>query len=80
MIHEDSSFNLNEINSKPPPLTMIQPNERAVSDTTSTHAGVTFGRPGKRHSSTNNSTFFSMTVNRRNYSGLVFDKRGNGLD
>ena len=80
MIHEDSSYNVNDMNSKPPPLTMIQPNERAVSDTSSTHAGVSFRRSGKRHSSTNNSTISSVTVNRRNYNGPVFDERGNRLN
>ena len=80
IIQEDSSLNSNEINSKPPPLTMIRPNERTVSDTSSTHVGVTFGRPGKRHSSTNNSTISSVTVNGRNYSGPVFDERGNRLN
>ena len=80
IIHGDFSLNSNEINSKPPPLTIIQPNERAVSDTTATHAGVIFGRPGKRHSSTNNSTISSVTVNGRNYSGPIFDERGNRLN
>ena len=59
---------------------MIQRNERAVSDTTSTHAGVTFWRPGKRHSSSKNSTISFVTVNGRNYSGPVFDERGNRLN
>ena len=80
MIHEDSSLNANDMNSKPPLLTMIQPNERAVSDTTSAHAGVSFGRPGNRHSSTNSSTISSVTVNGMNYSGPVFDERGNRLN
>ena len=59
---------------------MIQPNERAVSDTTSTDAGVSFGRSGKKQSSTNNSTIFSVTVNRGNYNGPVFDKKVNRLN
>ena len=58
---------------------MIRPNERAVSDTTSKHAGVSYRRSGKRYSSTNNSTISSLTVNGRNYNGPVFDERGNRL-
>ena len=44
MIQEGLSYIDNDMNSKPPPLTTIQPNKRAVSDTTSTHAWVSFGR------------------------------------
>ena len=76
MIAEDSTYNVKDTNSKSPPLTMIRTNERAVSDTTSTHAGVSFGRSGKRDSSTNNSTISSVTLNGRNHNGPIFDERG----
>ena len=80
MIQDDSSYNANDMNSKPPPLTMIRPNEREVSDTTSTHAGVSFWGSGKRQFSTNNSTISSVMVNGRNYNEHVFDETGNRLN
>ena len=59
---------------------MIGHSHRTISDTTSTHAGVSFGRSGRRQSSTNNSTISSVTVNGKNYEVPVYDDRGNRLN
>ena len=42
--------------------------------------GTSFGRPGKRHTSSSNSTISSVTCNGRTYHGPVFDERGNRLN
>ena len=80
VIQQNSTHDANDTNLKSPSPTMIGHSHRTISDTTSTHAGVSFGRSGRRQSSTNNSTISSVTVNGRNYDGPVYDERDNRLN
>ena len=74
-----SEYEGNNTNVRSLPPAIVGHGHRTISDTTSTHAGVSFGRPGRRQSSTNNSTISSVTVNGKTYEGPVYDERGNRL-
>ena len=74
-----SEYEGNNTNVRSLPPAIVGHGHRTISDTTSTHAGVSFGRPGRRQSSTNNSTISSVTVNGKTYEGPVYDDRGNRL-
>ena len=53
----------------------------AVTDDASTaQLGTSFGRSGKRYTSSSNSTISSVTLNGRSYHGPVFDEKGNELN
>ena len=80
LIQQNSTYDGNDTNLRSPPPAMIGHSHRTISDTTSTHAGVSFGRSGRRQSSTNNSTISSVTVNGKNYDEPVYDDRGNRLN
>ena len=49
-------------------------------DTNTTQLGASFGRPGKRHSLSSNSTIFLVPDNGRSYHGPIFDEKGNKLN
>ena len=52
-----------------------------VADNTGTsQLGTSFGRSGKRYTSSSNSTISSVTLNGRTYHGPVFDEKGNKLN
>ena len=63
-----------------PPHVIGESIATATDDTGTVQLGTSFGRPGKRHTSSSDSTISSVTCNGRTYHGPVFDERGHRLN
>ena len=78
--YSDQSLTQTRVGFSSPPH-VIGESITTVADNTGTpQLGTSFGRSGKRYTSSSNSTISSVTLNGRSYHGPVFDEKGNKLN